>query len=1570
MPKFYREAIIAAHRLTAPEQGTQIGSLETWSEVAQALNSLPPAARCHAIYADWLLQLHEPGGDVQIQIRDLLLGQGALAANYLGEMAQNADDSGATSLPVALDGNWLLVANNGRPLSSLNLLGLCRFFVHSNGQVVGLTPETIGRFGIGFKSCHRVADEVFVWSGTPREGYGFRLPICQSGGDAATPAPETLARLRNQLDKAGKPLPNLRPSQELGHCTPEIIDYPREVLPQALVNRLEQFQTQHGEEGVWFALNLHQRGREEAETRIMEQADALYELCPLFLKHLRTVTLQDRTLRMTLGGPIGQNTGSTEARRVTLEVTNSDGIRRNDRLLLLSSNEDQKWNMALPADSEFKIKRPAADQFSLRSGGGYAFLPLPSLIWPWHLHFHLNAPTNLARSDWNPADAANTHAHVRDASAELAAWVSNNAALWHSTWQPADILTRDPFAIAPDSSARVFADSYQNSLQATESLRTLWGTFTSPTVAVGLRLEPGTRVTDAWAAIAESVPANVQQQYPLVLLQGGAVHLDLDVLTTEKAEKIFTELRNSIHDSALWRFYVRAVLGTDPYASGGFSRSEMIEDALTLVPLDRPSNAAITIATASTSRFSVRLTDEWHEFFRDMSANWLGPNWTLASQTVFGVPVSHMLKSLSTAAATPTGWDEVSKMTESDFRKAGDAFWSAARPACPPALQDSVIRAIWVESGPSWVPLTEVWLGGEPIAMMKGIVRPLERKQGELNDQRRKRMFEAIDRWGLNPDYDNIIEERVEENSESEFYRRLKGDHPANPHRLRMLVLAPNWNPSRLPAAWRDHVTVAVKQAVNRLFEDSGCSTWRGKTLLVGGGAMSKIMSWLPNYVEAPVWFEPDSIRWVEDQGILRHLNLSHKDLENLTKDRKSDLGKELLAGFRHWIQPPFEDDHIAAMRELLLDATGTWTVGYPGGADKRLNEHCAWIQPITPECTDACVDCIISGAIRHDLDGGSFLPVSLAAIPELRNKCIQVSDLHHEPITTDEDDDAIRLIEAEIPDSVAHNPWFHRLRELLPDAAIVSLPGQQRLKWKRGSIELTVPKADFGLCKLKESDAIFIADAHRSGETTRDPGARYLPVLVAYTQIAPNDRVIGKAVLSNRRLGNLYKEHRDKIKARLVQVHATEMGYHAEHVMRELLQNAESAYASRKDTLLPEERQFKISAKAAANGADWEFEISHSGRAFNETDSDGNERADDIWRLSALAGTQNRTDEEVGRFNRGFKAVFQVTDEVRIISGGYIFSVEDMLILDPIEPVHDSKATDTSTRFIFRVGAAKKTSLLRDDRHGKPKPFAVIDLVFLRHIDTIITELEDRIESRFELRREVSEADWRILLIRDTKEPYQMEKFLVCQRRDTTNQRTAVAIMLDANGLPVQVPKHQRFLYRTFPLEESSDWFPFLMNADFITDKGRAGLLPKAENDALIIHALEMSLALVRSRITETSGCIPNWVSWVNSLGRSKLKEGASTVSTRQSVFDSALHSFDTWLFDHLPDGERLRPASEFTFPSRLMREVEKDGRFSDVLRIDTTRWINCEVAEALQPFGAIYGRTLQLRGRAIFIL
>jgi hypothetical protein len=132
MPIFYEKAIRVGVNGDSIDWLRQ-EHLADWNGLANALDYLTPEQRCDAIYADWLLRLNE-NRTLILPIRDYLIGQGALSANYLAELAQNADDAAdgvEAEIRIIPNGEWLFVSNNGRKITSLNLLGLSRFFVHS-----------------------------------------------------------------------------------------------------------------------------------------------------------------------------------------------------------------------------------------------------------------------------------------------------------------------------------------------------------------------------------------------------------------------------------------------------------------------------------------------------------------------------------------------------------------------------------------------------------------------------------------------------------------------------------------------------------------------------------------------------------------------------------------------------------------------------------------------------------------------------------------------------------------------------------------------------------------------------------------------------------------------------------------------------------------------------------------------------------------------------------------------------------------------------------------------------------------------------------------------------------------------------------------------------------------------------------------------------------------------------------------------------------------------------------------------------------------------------------------------
>lgn len=76
------------------------------------------------------------------------------------ELLQNADDSGASKFLVKRFGEYLLVANNGRPFNIQDMESLCRSA--SSNKTRG---TSIGYRGIGFKSVVSIAKEVHLISG-------------------------------------------------------------------------------------------------------------------------------------------------------------------------------------------------------------------------------------------------------------------------------------------------------------------------------------------------------------------------------------------------------------------------------------------------------------------------------------------------------------------------------------------------------------------------------------------------------------------------------------------------------------------------------------------------------------------------------------------------------------------------------------------------------------------------------------------------------------------------------------------------------------------------------------------------------------------------------------------------------------------------------------------------------------------------------------------------------------------------------------------------------------------------------------------------------------------------------------------------------------------------------------------------------------------------------------------------------------------------------------------------------------------------------------------------------------
>ena len=109
------------------------------------------------------------------------------------ELLQNADDAKATKFYVKRSGDFLFVANNGRPFNIKDLESLCRSA--SSNKVRG---TTIGYRGIGFKSVVSFAKEIHLISGD------FQITFSKELSKQIVPQANKvpLIRIPHELDKS------------------------------------------------------------------------------------------------------------------------------------------------------------------------------------------------------------------------------------------------------------------------------------------------------------------------------------------------------------------------------------------------------------------------------------------------------------------------------------------------------------------------------------------------------------------------------------------------------------------------------------------------------------------------------------------------------------------------------------------------------------------------------------------------------------------------------------------------------------------------------------------------------------------------------------------------------------------------------------------------------------------------------------------------------------------------------------------------------------------------------------------------------------------------------------------------------------------------------------------------------------------------------------------------------------------------------------------------------------------------------------------------------------------------
>lgn len=1154
MPIFHFLAYQAACYDDLPSQHRNVGPehFNATADLERVLARLSAEQLCNAFYGDWLLQLDSVAGPAQLQVRSFLIGGGALAANYLAELAQNADDASDgwdAEVRLCVTEDWLLVANNGRKITPGNLHGLCRFFVHRGGRTHQLDAATIGKFGIGFKSSYRIASEVRVCSWDTQSGeLAFRLPISKADVPDSLPDPERQRSVVEGLRRVGAELgeSGLTPDR-LGYGTPEYLADGLG-LPAVVARAAENLR--HPARGTLFAFHLHPDGTSLVRARIAgQEADGLYELCPLFLPKLRTVGLGARELRMSIGhlNDLDGIAGRVEARKVTLRTAEDGRTSRDCFWRLRGTTPGDSWQIALHTDTEFRLRTerdPDASR-SVREGGAYAFFPLndANRDFSLRLHLHLDLPTNLSRSDWNPAETQNVRVQIGRAVAGLGEWLEANQQKYHASWGVEKLFSEQPPATAEWAHA-IFTD-LRSVLRNRRLLRTLWGGWRRAPEALAVRLSAASAVRNAWRELCQEV-SEIGGQFPFVELSG-QIDLGVPDATAEHLREFFARASEHAAPSTnFWKNMLHCVLGAEALAP------KHIEEALKLIPIDCPHGAPITAATAMQRPAGVELTGAWHAAFVT-TANWLQDD-PRRMMSIFGEALATKVNRLREPRFS-VGWDAIAERMESlaTWAQHGDQFWSAPMPGpCPSSLQDEVIAALRVKDGTGrWQRVTEIWLlDSLSVPCFHGVVRPWNRGTA-LNNSAQSAAREKLGVWNLLAAYEAAIEAHLE----TGLAGRLQELFDARPAGSLDLLTDPGHRNGRnnLPAQrWKRLVQAAEYKALKEFLKRQRMVYPTAKIFLNTQNtqfpyAIRHILALLlPGFAESPPWLHAGSWALLQEHGLTQGAGFEW--LGEPTVERRREWAEELLGRFYLWKDRPLEPSSLAALDAIFAEARGTWSVRLASNQPKRINELRARVVREDADVAARDFECNITHAgkvIWH----AEQLPEPLAHIPNIARHAIEGQSLRLEALST-----GLVVPSERVHADILSTPAVAALLEAKV-RRVEYLPPPLNLRWiSAGRVICEVAGAAFGF----DGERLLVSRLAAAPDERQ-----YERILTTYELVAPEDGTFRAARGDGRPADVLYREFRPAILRVLREKLVAEEGYEARHIVRELLQNAESAYAS-----------------------------------------------------------------------------------------------------------------------------------------------------------------------------------------------------------------------------------------------------------------------------------------------------------------------------------------------------------------------------------------------------------------------
>jgi len=1508
----------------------------SYTGINEALDWLPPQDRCNAVYADWLESLNLSVGGTLLRVRKLLIEQGGLAANYFAEFAQNADDAfeGDTGGEVRIwtRPGWLFVANNGRRINGTDLLGLCRFFANGS-KIESTNDDLIGKFGIGFKSCYRIGTEVWVHTWELKvEQFSFRIPLCHSARPQSHYNEETFKRVLGYLDRKDS-----RSSQdELGFCTPEFhAAWPMEIGAEAA-----SVQAGAPKQGTVFAIRLHEEGAAVLKDRLQDQRNQVFELCPLFVRRLRVTKLEDTALTLIEHRQEQPNElpGVVAAARVTLEAQTGEGEKSNARFWRLTSTEGSRpWKLALHADSKFQlsIRKESGETTSLREGAAYAFFPL-TIPWPFKLHLHLDQPTNLDRSNWNPEQPEAVRHGLEAAAEGLAKWLEASQPLWHENWSLAALVENVPAKPPGGQSlglpAYWFFNALKIQIQERKLLRTVWGDFTSGRGARAVHVRDDPLFFEAWKKLGNFMPT-LRESHPWCFGEECApwgieeINPDEIIAAAEKwRSKVAITGRQEFS-----RHLLVALLGLAKAVRKDWER------IFGLVQMD---DQGTTFAQLCARPGGATLTPEWHGLFAQLAGRTRHEAWV---DVVVGKESLHGHFSRFVKPAFNPAWSDAPSVLHAGLPPGKwDEFYNADKEPCPTEFVGPVLAALHVRDARDEIkPVLGVWLFG------RAVPEAFKALFLQVNPPRQLEYKARLQKWGLWEDYLVHMETVARASLPVVVIAGLRLAMEQENIRTWLEYFEYQQNElAGIGAGWKQLHEQGVVAALESAFATALLPA-KGKSVLSRSidTDLREVLVWSTDFIAGPAWLDDSVVQKLNDLRLAHLLSevtlVKKRDLPS----RTAELVRSLLEIAHVWTNHRPTPAHYAAINRLAAEIPKTERRNLLVGLGPRKRKPLEDFLLIEDATDDPNLHWL-----RQTRDfSEKLLPNWVGRVPAFSEVCPRAGDLKLKAPALPENALAFP-VSSIVPELAA----LAVVRTLLDSGKVLEVHHHHPIElewWENERCVAEVKNAEFYFEKV--SGRLFVS---RLVASLDDHQIEI--VLGNYLQYSAQDREVDEAWKEAKShhtpLAQVYTRFRERIKRTLAEALVKKMGYETAYIWREMLQNAENAYASMPDPR-PEDRVFEVDVEESEKL--WQVRVNNHGRRFNQKDREGNERRD-IDRIISVGGDRVQIAEEIGRYNLGFKSVFSSTDTVEIISGGFEFRVQDLLLRYPSNPTEDVTKQARPTSFSWRCtrhdGAKIVGLAFNAHRNTHSSYLRASYALFGRSVNRLVLKFRgSTTELRIDRALQADVERVTITLPTGTTEHFSVLRGRCILGVQQTEHTFSCAIRLGAEGMPEPIPEMDRHFHLVYPTEEKA-FTSYLVDADFEpVGVDRRQLLKSKRNLSLILSAARMVFEHAMKDLANRFSR-ERWLAWAEVLNPKGLAEGVqANYDEGASEGDRLAVDFKTELLKRVPHHGRPVAGTELTVPTRLLRKFA--AKYGEAFGLNQDDWIDEKVEKKAEQLGLV---------------